>query len=240
MIHKTFTSKWHYYKMENYAVVKQLYLQKYAQHLSSRKKKPSYKIVHIVWHSLRYTKNKRTVQKTVDKNVNAAYLTGLGGFSFPPLQMAWTVTKSTHYFHNQNFIWPKQKVSAWVIEIGHLDRGVTSGLLNFIQNPSVGSPCLSLPTSPLLLASPSTLGLDRKPQTQMYRAWRTYFQHGLRTEDNWFFKEGGQLLKRTVDPSLKDEEAIFHRKVKKTAVLPADCGPYSLVHLKTDRCTTLG
>lgn len=61
---------------------------------------------------------------------------------------------------------------------------------------------------------------------------------GQKTTD--LLKKGVSLLKRTVDPSLKDEEAIFHRKVKRTTVLPADCGPYSLVHLKTDRCTTLG
>lgn len=63
MVYKTFINKWHNYKMEDYVVVKScIYLQKYAHHILSRKKKEGYKIVRKVWPSLRYTK-KTIIQK---------------------------------------------------------------------------------------------------------------------------------------------------------------------------------
>lgn len=72
-------------KWYNSTVVKKLYLFTKMCPSYIKKKKLSFKTVCTVWPSLRYTKKKRTVQKTVDENVNTGcYLAGLVSY-FPPL-----------------------------------------------------------------------------------------------------------------------------------------------------------
>lgn len=127
-------------------------------------------MVCIVWSSLRYTKNKRIIQKTIDKNVNTrCYLTSLGGFHFPPLMWPELLQRAHIMFIIRRFIWPKQ-VSALVMEITHLGPECHWGL-GACENPKLlnEQPLPLRQPAPMHSASPFTLGLalDRKPRQNL-------------------------------------------------------------------------
>lgn len=148
-------------------------------------------------------RDKRTVQKTVDKNVNMGYLTSLGGCSFPPLHMAWTVTKST-LFHHQNVCMTKAKG----LSNGHCNQSLGARMSpeacwtfkTFNGQPlPLSANQLPAPCSPLY----SGFGSGQRTPGRTERAEGTYFSMiwGQKTTD--LFKERDQPSKENCGPSPK-------------------------------------